>query len=269
MGSFVSKQDDSSRPTVHVPQYLIDNVHRVVKCEQTLPPWSHGYDKFRNHGPVERLYVDYDSRRLQRRDVIRLFAGSDLVLALVAAMIWGGITSQNLERMLETDEPKLRKGLVATKSLVCSGRTRKAFEQLQPGGDNKIEGVGSSYHTKILYFTGQAAQPKPSIPPLILDKWTKNAYFALLNQLNDSRADRFFVRRLAGKNKDGIVTRSNLADCYEAYITDMNGWATELSKRAKAKIESWRLEQFVFGRGRDRSADNPRLEILKMIRASI
>lgn len=252
-----------------VPEYLLKNVERIINWTQKLPPWPRSYDALRQYRPAELLYCNYPDRLLQRTNVVSLFTGNDPVLAVVAAMIWGGIRANRLKEMLDMGEAELRRRLEGVKALVRQGLAREAFESLQPKGDHRINGLGPSYHTKILYFVGQAEPRKPAPPPLILDKWTKNAYFALLNQLNDGRDKRFFAMRLEGQNKDGIATRSNVAECYEAYIKDMDDWASELSRRRKTKIHSWQVEQFVFGRGRDKSDDNPRREILSMIRASL
>ena len=251
-----------------LPQYIIANQRRIQNLPaQTLPPWSNCYDRYRSDwAVVQRLYTRFPHRLIQRQDIVSLFSGDDLSLALVAALVWGGIstagiTGDNLTKVLQMRESRLQKIMGNTRILVRGDRLREAFNGLET--DNKINGVGPAYHTKVLFFFGQIEPRKPN-RPLIFDKWTKNAFYALLCQSGEERLARAFyvIDQSTSDTVDTMDVRSScLVDAYISYVEHMNRWAAQI------QLLPDKLEQFVFGEDRrsNRRSDNPRNEILAIV----
>ena len=123
-----------------------------------------------------------------------------------------------------------------------------------------------SFFTKIFFFVGETAAnvvPKP----LILDRWTTNAFFALRGQSigTEGMRERFTVpsRKSFSKYKTislkiGVAIQSK---AYMEYVTLMKAWAAQLD------VAPSQLEKFVFAvdQRRDKSLSNHRKELLDII----
>jgi hypothetical protein len=255
-----------------LPAYLAANQERIRELgPQMLPEWSEDYNGW-NEQPLRRLYHRFPDQTLSRNEVTTLFQEwEDPALALAAMAIWGWIKLVDLRRMLALDEDELVAKMNAIRDLVTNGDLENAFITCSAGGANKIAGIGTSYFTKIFFFLGQT-NPDIALKPLVLDKWTKNAYFFLLQQQDgrDAAAQQFRVPSLddfiAGNQQMqlcGGVPRQT--EAYVAFVERMNEWAEHIG------VAPDMLEQFVFGIDRrvDATAANPRVEILALIRAAL
>jgi len=246
-----------------LPDYLRSNRHRIVALgEQVLPPWSKGYDAFQE--PVmQRLCYAFPTRCISRADVVALFESwHDPVLCLVSALVWGGIRFGHLKQLLGMGEPNLRARMEALRPLVRSRALEVAYNSCSTNGRLKFNGVGPAFFTKLFYFMGQVP-PVLAPAPLILDKWTSNAFRALGRQVCPSPTwDKWFdASPLNTGNPAGWRQPYPNADIYRLYVAWFNHWAQLLGTSAS------RLEQFVFGWNRKSGKaqwSNPRNQILKL-----
>lgn len=251
-----------------LPAYLSANRARIVELgPQNLPEWSDNYNGW-NNPILQRLYEKFPERTLNRDDVASIFRDwEDPALALVAMAVWGLIKPGDLRRMLTHTEPELVEKLSGIRELVRAGKLRDAFVQCSDGGTFKIRGIATSYFTKIFFFLG-LSDPDVKQKPLVLDKWTKNAYFLLrLQQTGMETVDQQFripsLKKFIEDDQEiwlrGGVARQ--ASTYADYVHRMNAWAREIG------VTPGKLEQFVFGVSRrdDSSLANPRVEILREI----
>lgn len=248
----------------NAPPYLADNICRILTCEQQLPPIPSNYDKFKANSGV-KFVIDKgcSNKSIERKDVIKLYEQPDLTTAVIGTMIWGLMSTRfgHFQRMLAAEEKALR--LERVRGLVEANDIRGAFESMQYKGLNSIAGIGYAYFTKIFYLIGQVSL-KVSPKPLILDKWTQNAYCALLVQIDKKKAAELFLIDSSGNAKP---KSSRLVDCYLSYIRDMHDWALELCRFFKVSIDSASLEMFVFGTNlrTDSNNTNPRQELRKIL----
>lgn len=257
-----------------VPPYLKDRAARISGLNaQALPQLGKAYLGWKQP-QMQRLYGAFPSNSIQRADLVKLYTEwKDPVLAAVATFVWGYIDTtkhERLQQVLDVDESDLLARLNRVRDLVRSGKLEDAFLSCCGRGKNCIPGVGMSFFTKIFFFVG-VADTKVTPKPLILDRWTTNAFFALRAQAKDSADMRTLFtipsskaltryKTIALKNDEVVQSKA-----YVEYVTLMNDWAAQI------EVAPEKLEQFVFGTDlrRDKSSSNPRNELLAIIRTLI
>jgi len=252
---------------MNIPNYLNQNKLRILQQpDQALNKWSSTYNKHAADLLVQPLYQKFPSHVLNRKDVIQLFREGDFALAATAAMMWGAISAGkgHFAGFLSTGRERLAEITVHLKSLIEDGKSAEAFLFMQNEG--KIKGVRYPYFTKLFFFIAASSGKKIDPVPLIFDKWTKNAYYALLTQSCSSEVTKYFSgtkKTTSDLQRNGVSARSGraLVDSYISYINDMTVWSKQLG------VEPQKLEEFVFGTSRkiDQSATNPRNELIAII----
>ncbi len=171
--------------------------------------------------------------RVSRRDVFDLASNDNLstpidgVHLYVAACAWGVGTQARLVgrrvRVLR-DNPDPGTRLLGAIGVLRHTGPAAAYASFQPGGANRLIGLGPGFHTKILYFAGWDRTPGCQ-QPLILDQYVAAA-------LND-QADL------------GWSTRWKwTADQYEHYLDLVAGWADAWGASADV------VERTLFDHGR-------------------
>ncbi len=257
-----------------LPTYLKDRAEAIRGLNaQTLPQFGKAYLGWKQPQML-RLYKAFPSNSIQREDLVKLYAEwTDPVLAAVATFVWGYIDTtkdMRLQQVLAVDESELLKRLNRIRKLVEDGELEEAFHSCCRCGVNCIPGVGMSFFTKIFFFVG-AADTLVNPKPLILDRWTTNAFFALRGQskgIKDAR-DLFTIpshkslakyKAIALRNQEVVQSKT-----YVEYVMLMNDWARQI------EVAPEKLEQFVFGIDlrRDKSFTNPRNELLAIIKTQI
>jgi hypothetical protein len=217
-----------------VPEYLIKNINRII----TSPPQNinlitskYSNTKFMEFEIIRKFFKtfpDLKKKSIQRSDVSELFRKKQYYLGFITAMIWGGINASRPKKkddfetigfytLLKQDENKITTIIHHVKSLLVKEEHLNCFNYLNKEG--KIKGVGHAYFTKLMYFIGYIDK-RIKLKPLIFDKWTSNAYLALLinsNQLD--KVKQFYTGKIDNKNKI-VSLRSNTALTYENYIKD-------------------------------------------------
>ena len=257
-----------------LPPYLKERGKRIsVLADQKLPAIGKDYLKWEQR-QMNRLYEAFPKETIQRADLITLYADwKDPVLAAVATFVWGYIDTKKdnrLQKVLAVDETVLCERLNFIRGLVKDGKLEEAFLSCCRSGKNCIPSVGMSFFTKLFFFVG-AADTKVKPKPLILDRWTTNAFFALRGQSKGTSDIRnlFTIPSNKTLSKYKAVTlksdECSQAKAYVEYVTLMNDWARQL------EVTPEKLEQFVFGTDlrRDKSSTNPRNELLAIIRTLI
>ena len=250
-----------------LPDYLRINRHRILALgAQALPPWNAGYNAF-NQPVMQRLRYAFPEGRISRADVVALCESwHDPVLCLVAAMVWGGIstggiTGDNLTPLLAMGEPALRARMEALRGLICAGAFEKAFVDCSTPAALKFHGVGYAYFTKLFYFLGQVP-PVLNPAPLILDKWTSNAFLVLGRQVCPSPEwQTWFDTDPLCSDKPAKWQMVPDGQMYRLYIAWFNHWACLLGTSAA------QLEQFVFGwslAGAGNVPHNPRNQLIAL-----
>lgn len=254
-----------------LPHYLQTNRPRILELgAQQLPPWDAAFDDERKYPQdvMRRLRWAFPDRRISRSALVALFESwDDPVLCLVATMVWGaidtGTRADNLSALLLSGEESLRNRMEALSPLIRAGDIERAFVECSPGRPLKLSGVDYPYFTKLFYFMGQV-RPVLQPAPLILDKWTSNAFLVLGRQVCPSeRWQRWFRTEPLCSGKAAAWDSRPSAHKYCLYVAWFNHWARQLGTSAS------QLEQFVFGWDRRRKGDgkawwNPRNELIAL-----
>lgn len=257
-----------------LPPYLKGRAALIRnQCAQVLPPFGKAYRNW-TQPQMQRLYGAFPSNSIQRADLVKLCTDwADPVLAVVATFVWGYIDTtkhERLQQVLAVDESEMLARLNRIRDLVKAGKFEEAFLSCCSSGENCIPGVGMSFFTKIFFFVG-AADSHVNPKPLILDRWTTNAFFALRGQSKGTKdaRDLFTIPSLQSLSKYKAIALKYdervQAKAYVEYVTLMNDWAGQLH------VTPEKLEQFLFGTDlrRDKSSINPRNELLAIIRTFI
>ena len=206
----------------------------------------------------QNIYKHIPSQ-LNRRIVFEAYSES-LYKGFVYSMLWGGIGSYSMNQAtiaFSIPQSDIVTKLKRVSELLNKDKIKEAFESMNEG-ENKIDQIGLSYFTKILYFmyTG-----KSDVRPLILDKWGKfihaglitgyNSYTFTLNKyrIGYDKKHTFYVSERGRKCK--------LTDLYMDYLNIMSNLSKEL-KFDNPDI----LEEYLFGKDLKRRANkndsNPR-----------
>lgn len=255
-----------------LPEYLIENKVRIINVgNQNLDPWGSGYDSslFNKFPVMEELKEKFPNKKITRSNINNLFEKNNIYLGFVASMVWGGIsstrpkikgdkTTTDLYKVLSYPEDLIKKSIYDTNIQLEKGNIEIPFNNFMPKGKYKIPGVGYSFFTKIFFFLGQA-NTSIKIKPLIFDKWTKNAFYALLVETHPAEINDYFL----GINENtevNIRSGKKLTVAYIRYVELMNNWSKEIN------IAPDKLEKFLFGYSRkDKNITNPRLELWDII----
>jgi len=258
------------------PLYLVANVDRVKALGiHDLGEWTAKYEvpEFASFKVMSELQSEFPTKKILREDVTRLFREGRTYLAFVAAMVWGfidasrprvakgGKATTNFYRALSHNREEVVSTIEYVRNEILGGRVRSCFNELRRGGRYNIPGIDYPYFTKLFFFLGQAVE-SIQVKPLIFDKWTTNAFFALLSQSRPEDVSKCFRGLRCSTKPDSpglalIRSGSVLASTYESYIKDMNAWASQLG------VSPGKLEQFVFGMSLKnyKGSDNPRKEL--------
>ena len=266
----------------NAPMYLINNVDRIRNIEQQAFSWSKAYNVQENHTYSEHgrqamaeLQTQFNGS-LKRDKVIDLFISPETYyLGFLASNVWGGISVPNGHfRSALTYEKKIIENIIKSINDAFATNSEKEIKKIYVSlyrGENHIMGIGPSYFTKLFFFIGQA-NDEIMLKPLIFDKWTQNAFFALLSQIKEyDLLSQFFNQKVnlkhsrrLNRNICTISLRGNKNNQFEAYwkfINLLNEWAKILN------VPVSKIEEFVFGIALNQcpSLTNPRVELSDII----
>ena len=157
-----------------------------------------------------KTFPNLKNKSIQRKDVSELFRKKQYYLGFITAMIWGGINASrpkkkddfetiDFYRLLTQDEKKITTIIHHVKFLLVKEENFNCFNYLYKEG--KINGVGHAYFTKLMYFIGYVDK-RIKLKPLIFDKWTSNAYLALLiNSKQIYKVNKFYTKSVDQEKK--------------------------------------------------------------------
>lgn len=260
-------------------QYVAKSASDLSAAQQSFKiPKQYSSSLYQKYDVMKKFCERYPEA-ISRQDVISMFREQDIYLASVSAMIWGGINatrtrkagdlgSTDLGRFLEEPAEKVVRCLHRIRELCRQSRFAEAFIACSEIGEFKLSGIGYAYYTKLFYFLGQA-DPEIKLKPLILDKWTTNAFLVLLKVEGELDVDDFGRLYLpVTPNKPGSsALRGGVkrkADTYSLFVKKMDLWASSVG------ITASQLEQFLFGHRLQRnnardSSSNPRVHIWSLL----
>ena len=269
-----------------LPQYLIENKNKIIdKLDQIINLINKNYGKkvyleFEVIKEFHQRFPDLKNSPIQRKQVSDLFKNKEYYLGFISAMIWGGINASRPRKIKKIDIEnneiakfetidfyKLLKQnpiqvvaiIKQVEKYIIQGKNKECFDYLL-SDKGKLQGVGYAYFTKLMYFLGHH-NPLVKTKPLIFDKWTSNAYFALLiNSSQVEKINKFYTKSVDPKYKTVGLT-SLKSSAYNNYINDMKIWASELG------VSASKLEEFIFGVSlrKNNTKSNPRNQLWNII----
>lgn len=185
----------------------------------------------------------------------------------LAAMLWGGISSvttkkkmqSNLERAFSVNKQTIETILSKVSELLNEGKEGAAFDYLYCG-EGKLDGIGISYLTKIMYFFS----PDNAKECLIFDKWGRFMHAALISQDKNSDINNYyrFVYRADFKSElKSVIPEKELYLDYLNRIRNVAGSDDRIPSAGH-------LEAFLFGDKlyrNNKNNNNPRFFIYNLV----
>ena len=261
--------------TSDLPSYLFVNKKRIInQPDQFINLASEKYNnrEYKRFEIINEYFITFPNWKenpIQRNEVIQLFKENKKYLGFISAMIWGGINSSrpkekaifetiDFYRLLKMDRKLIEKIIENVENFLIKDDIKDCFIYLKTEG--KINGIDYPYFTKLMYFIGQS-NIKIKTKPLIFDKWTSNAYLALLINSNNLKSINNYYTGRVDKERKLVGIRKNIQEVYESYVNDMKKWSNQIN------ITPSKLEEFIFGISLkiDNSAENPRNQLWNII----
>lgn len=184
------------------------------------------------HGVMEGI----EYAPMTRDDVTDYFR-QDIYRGFIATMLWGGKT-RGFHTVVGTSRNNVVNSLNKVRTLLEQGNSVGALLTMY-SGNNKIEQVGYSFITKLLYFMSRAYATQVSPRPLILDSHMVVVHCALLLDEYQNGHDLY-----KWKSHSGVVWYHATSDCavdaYADYIVRMDTLAASINTSADT------LESFLF-----------------------
>lgn len=269
-----------------LPEYLIENKNKIINNPDqfiNLINKNYSKDMYMEFDVIKEFHKRFPNLKnspIQRKQVSDLFKNKEYYLGFIAAMIWGGINASrprkikkndkinneiakfetiNLYKLLKQDSKEVVTIIKKVEDYIIKGKNKECFDFLL-SDKGKLQGVGYAYFTKLMYFLGHH-NPLVKTKPLILDKWTSNAYLALLiNSKQIDKVNKFYTKNVDQEKKTVGLT-SKLSSTYESYISDMEIWAKKLG------VSSSKLEEYIFGISlkKNNTKSNPRNQLWDII----
>ena len=223
-----------------------------------------------NYSHFKEIYNDIPKdKKLYRNDVFNAYGDDyeNLYKGFIYTILWGGFgigqTSSYLETVIKTPKEEIVEKLQHVKTYIDNNDLKSAFNSMYSDrGKNKINGIGISYLTKLLYFLckynnplSKEAIPKNIVLPLIYDRWGKNMHIALLidsTNIDSSNIEMLFKCKYLSI-LDKYHGNSQKYSDYEIYEDYLNHMRCVSSKYRKKPGE---MEEFLFGYAKDEK-NNP------------
>lgn len=252
--------------------YLLSRKDDIQQYEQPLFHWKAHYQNASVMDMAEfREVYDDLSEPISRQMVIDIFRGKDLYKAFVAAMVWGGINASRPKRGHPGD-------LTTTDFYLALKNKRKGIADIMKeverniaisidkaancvvSSKTRIEGVGPSFYTKLLYFLSFRQNKFADVRPLIYDRWGRYMHAALLLDEGQGLFSEYYTPRFY--DRGGFTPR------YVNFVRMMAQMSRDLDLD-----DPGQLEAFLFGRSMNikdnRTNDNPRFFLKNYVEDSI
>ena len=180
------------------------------------------------------------------RELVFQWVNKNPYQGFLAGMIWGGISSattrkrtvSNVERAFSISKTDIEKILTGVKELLLNRKEEEAFDYLEKGA-GKIDGIGISYLTKILYFFS----PNRDEESLIFDRWGRFMHAAMIIDDQNCNLSTYYNYRYKPNYKSELVPLKPEKELYIDYLSRMR----KLAKSIEAIQSPGHLEAFLFG----------------------
>jgi|GEM_PF-4667014 len=173
-------------------QTKLPNYKEFALCAYSMPynhQWKEKkYSNWSNGTSFPNLKDKYSNLPLNRQMIMDLFKNGNYYDGFLCAMIWGNIGA-NLSGQkcftsifCEGNKAEIEQRLTNIIGLLQNKDVAQAYLSLLNGGANKIDGIGESFFTKLLYFAGGSIcdlNPKP----LIYDSVMHGVYNEFQNKI--------------------------------------------------------------------------------------
>lgn len=210
---------------------------------------------------INELEIQGFNKKITRQDVFDMF-DKDLYKGFIYSMLWGGIgiiDKSNLVNAFSTSKEEIVRKLGNVKRMVNGNNLdlENAFGSMLNANrrdNNKINGVGISYLTKLLFFLCEDNNPKKEtdtnnkVLPLIYDKWGKNMHIALLIDSLDNNKMRE-NKYLSINDYYGNVETNTDYNIYYNYLLKLKEVANKFNKKPGE------IEEFLFGYSKDKEKE--------------
>lgn len=269
-----------------LPEYFIENKNKIIENPDqfiNLINKNYGKEIYMEFDVIKEFHQRFPNLKkspIQRKQVSDLFKNKEYYLGFISAMIWGGINASrprkvnkidkenneiakfetiDLYKLLKQNPKQVIAIIKQVEKYIIQGKNKECFDYLL-SDKGKLQGVGYAYFTKLMYFLGHY-NPLVKTKPLIFDKWTSNAYFALLINSNQvEKINKFYTKSVDPKYKTVGLT-SLKSSAYNSYVNDMKIWANKLG------VSASKLEEFIFGVSlrKNNTKSNPRNQLWNII----
>lgn len=157
-------------------QTKLPNYQEFALCAYNMPYshqwWENKYSNWANGTSFKGLKDNYSNLPLNRQMIMDLFQKGNYYDGFLCAMIWGNIGANLSGKKCFTyvfskaNKSKIEPKVINVIELLQNRNIDRAYLSLSNGGVNKIDGVGESFFTKLLYFAGGSIcglNPQPLI----------------------------------------------------------------------------------------------------------
>lgn len=212
-------------------QTKLPNYKDFAICAYNMPYnhqwWENKYIRWEKSlikTPFTNLRNSYATLPLNRQMIMDLFRNDNYYDAFLCAMIWGNIGANLSGQKCFTsvfckdNKADIEQHLSNVIDLLQKKEVVQAYQSLLWGGTNKIDGVGESFFTKLLYFAGGSiCDLNPQ--PLIYDSVMHEVYKKF-------------------QNKIGFQTPQGFVNEYMDYCTKMDELRNLLSLPTAGHVEA-------------------------------
>lgn len=157
-------------------QTKLPNYQAFALCAYNMP-YNHQWNETKYNNWAEgtlfqKLKDKYSSLPLNRQMIMDLFQDGNYYDGFLCAMIWGNIGANLSGKKCftfvfgEDNKAQIEPKVISVIDLLLNKDVAQAYQSLLWGGTNKIDGIGDSFFTKLLYFAGGSIcdlNPQPLI----------------------------------------------------------------------------------------------------------
>lgn len=227
-------------------EYIDKNKGVIAKYHQDPLGWEKDAQRNLAKQNLQFLLNVISERNFEpfsRKDVVNAY-NTSLYKGFICMLLWGGMHLNNLGsllKILEIPQNEIEAKLKNAKSLLVRKELGNALDSMLEGR-NKIQNIGPSYATKILYFMSKAFDEITISPqPLIFDRHMQYVHAALLiadeNNEESSVLSFYSYSRKTLRNK-------NYKEAYLDFCKRM--WSA-----CRREFESDKLEAYMFNNKSD------------------
>lgn len=226
--------------------------------------YKKSFDDIKNDVFQKVLAEFKEKKEIGRDDIFKKLSSKNLTESFFRIILWGGLNPANINRVMSVSdciETKLKNTYSLINGDVCDNSHRDlsvVFRELSFGGNNHIDGISTSFFTKVMYFFDRSKEC------LIYDRWGRLQHCALIASMNDPSDSVENYYTLTNENDKivlSIAKGKSEWDLYRDYINRMQRVSSAIKQK---KVD--KLEEFLFGYyQRKYDENNPRYFLLNYL----